>query len=136
MPLVVGKTVDTANELLAQQPLGSELIGVPTKAGKHPGYVVKQEPRDGYLSANDTVRLYVTRPDPRYGLLPNLVGSSLTAARSRLKTLKARTKVTYDKGAPGVGARADAGARGRRRQGPQGDAGRGPRDTQRDPLTT
>ena len=102
VPLVVGKTVDTANELLAQQPLGSELIGVPTKPGKHSGYVVKQEPRDGYLSANDTVRLYVTRPDPRYGLLPNLVGSSLTAARSRLKKLKARTTVTYDKGAPGA----------------------------------
>ena len=136
VPLVVGRTVDTANELLAQQPLGSELIGVPTKAGKHPGYVVKQEPRNGYLSANDTVRLYVTRPDPRYGLLPNLVGSSVTAARSRLKKLKARTTVTYDKGAAGVGPRADAGARRRRGQGPQGDAGRGPRDTQRDPLTT
>ena len=78
VPLVVGKTVDTAKEALAQQPLGSELIGVPTKPGKHPGYVVKQEPRNGYLSANDTVRLYVTRPDPRYGLLPNLVGSSVT----------------------------------------------------------
>jgi beta-lactam-binding protein with PASTA domain len=60
------------------------------------------QPRDGFLSANDTVRLYVTRPDPRYGLLPNLVGSSLTEAASRLKKLKARTKVTYDKGAPGV----------------------------------
>ena len=48
------------------------------------------------------MRLYVTRPDPRYGLLPNLVGSSLTAARSRLKTLKARTTVTYDKGSPGA----------------------------------
>ena len=54
---------------------------MPAKPGKHPGYVIKQEPRNGYLSANDTVRLYVTRPDPRYGLLPNLVGSSVTAAR-------------------------------------------------------
>ena len=86
VPLVIGKTVDTANEVLAQQPLRSELIGVPTKAGKHPGYVENQEPRDGYLSANDSVRLYVTRPDPRYGLLPNLVGSSLTAARARLRS--------------------------------------------------
>ena len=84
-----------------EQPLGSELIGVPAKTGKHPGYVVKQEPRDGFLSANDTVRLYVTRPDPRYGLLPNLVGSSVTAARSRLRKLKARTTITYDKGAAG-----------------------------------
>ena len=43
---------------------------MPAKAGKHPGYVIKQEPRNGFLSANATVRLYVTRPDPRYGLLP------------------------------------------------------------------
>ena len=39
-------------------------------------------------------------------------------------------------GADGIGARADAGARGRRRQGPQGDAGRGPRDSQRESLIT
>ena len=91
-----------------QQPLGSELIGVPTKAGKHPGYVVKQEPRNGYLSANDTVRLYVTRPDPRYGLLPNLVGSSVTAARSRLKTLEGPHDGHLRQGPAGVGARADA----------------------------
>jgi penicillin-binding protein 1A len=102
VPLLVGRTVDTATELLREQPLGSELIGVPTKPGKHSGYVVNQEPRDGYLSANDTVRLYVTRPDPRYGLLPNLVGSSLSVARARLKKLKAHTTVTYDKGPSGA----------------------------------
>ena len=102
VPLVIGKTVDTASEVLAQKPLRTELIGVPAKAGKHSGYVENQEPRDGYLSADDSVRLYVTRPDPRYGLLPNLVGSSLTAARARLKKLKARTTVTYDKGPPGA----------------------------------
>jgi penicillin-binding protein 1A len=101
VPIVVGRTVDTANELLAQQPLGSELIGVPTKAGKHPGYVIKQEPRSGFLSANSTVRLYVTRPDPRYGLVPNLVGSSLRAARERLTAMQAKTKITYAKGTPG-----------------------------------
>ena len=44
------------------------------------------------------MRLYVTRPDPRYGLLPNLVGSSVTVARARLRKLEARTTVTYDKG--------------------------------------
>jgi penicillin-binding protein 1A len=101
VPLVVGKTIDVANEALAQKPLGSELIGVPAMAGKRPGYVVNQEPRNGFLSANDTVRLYVTRPDPRYGLLPNLVGSSIAVARSRLRTLKAATKITYDKGPAG-----------------------------------
>ena len=101
MPLVVGRTIDAATEILARQPLGTELIGVPAKPGKRPGYVVKQEPRNGFLSANATVRLYVTRPDPRYGLLPNLVGSSVAVARSRLRTLKARTAITYDKGPAG-----------------------------------
>ena len=52
VPLVIGKTVDAANETLSQQPLGSEVIGVPAKAGKRPGFVVKQEPRTGFLSAN------------------------------------------------------------------------------------
>ena len=101
VPLVIGKTVDAANDTLAQKPLGSEVIGVPTKPGKRPGFVVKQEPRNGFLSANGTVRLYVTRPDPRYGLLPNLVGSSVTVARSRLRSIKARTTITYDKGPAG-----------------------------------
>jgi penicillin-binding protein 1A len=101
VPLVIGKTLDAANETLAQAPLDSELIGVPAKAGKRPGTIVNQEPRNGFLSANDAVRLYVTRPDPRYGLLPNLVGSSVTVAKARLRALKARTTITYDKGPAG-----------------------------------
>ena len=51
VPLVVGRTVDAANDALAEQPLGSELIGMPAKPGKRPGYVLKQEPRKGFLSA-------------------------------------------------------------------------------------
>jgi penicillin-binding protein 1A len=101
VPLVVGKTVVAANDILERQPLASELIGVPAKPGTRPGFVVKQEPRRGFLSANDAVRLYVTRPDPRYGLLPNLVGSSATAARGRLKALEAKTKLRYAPGPPG-----------------------------------
>ncbi len=101
VPLVVGKTVSVANDILKQQPLTSELIGVPAKAGTRPGFVRKQEPRTGFLSANDAVRLYVTRPDPRYGLIPNLVGSSATAARGRLKALEAKIRLRYAPGAPG-----------------------------------
>jgi len=101
VPLVIGKTVDAAKEALAGKPLGSELIGIPTKSGKRPGYVIKQEPRDGFLSANDSVRLYVSRPDPRYGLVPNLIGSSVAAAKSRLRAIKARTTITYAKGPAG-----------------------------------
>ncbi len=101
VPVVIGKTVAVANDILKRQPLTSELIGVPAKAGARPGFVLKQEPRTGFLSANDSVRLYVTRPDPRYGLLPNLVGSSATAARGRLKAIEARTKLRYAPGPPG-----------------------------------
>ncbi len=101
VPLVVGKTIEAANDALAEKPLGSELIGVPAKPGKRPGYVLKQEPRKGFLSARDTVRLYVTRPDPRFGLLPNLVGTSVATARSRLRKLKATTRIIYEKGPAG-----------------------------------
>ncbi len=101
VPVVVGRTVDGANEILSQVPLGSELIGIPAKIGKRPGLVVNQEPRSGFLSANGTVRLYVTRPDPRFGLLPNLVGSSLSAARARLRAIKAQTTISYDVGPAG-----------------------------------
>ena len=102
VPFVVGKSVSAANAVLADKPLGSDLIGVPAKPGTRPGFVLKQEPRTGFLSARDAVRLYVSRPDPRYGLLPNLVGSSATAARARLKTLRAKTKIRYAKGAAGT----------------------------------
>jgi penicillin-binding protein 1A len=102
VPFVVGKSVSAANDALAEKPLGSELIGVPAKPGTRPGFVLKQEPRTGFLSARDNVRLYVSRPDPRYGLLPNLVGSSATAARARLKNLRAQTNVRYAKGAAGT----------------------------------
>jgi len=101
-PYVVGKPVSAANAALAEKPLGSELIGVPAKPGARPGFVLKQEPRTGFLSAKDRVRLYVSRPDPRYGLLPNLVGSSSTAARAGLKALKAKTKIRYSDGAAGT----------------------------------
>src|SRR4029079_10045238 len=95
VPGVIGRTIDAATQVLAEQPLGTDLIGVPAKPGKQPGYVVKQEPRGGFLSANGSVRLWVTRPDPRYGLVPNLVGSSITAARARMRRIKARMTISY-----------------------------------------
>ena len=98
--------------------------------------MIKQEPRNGYLSANDTVRLYVTRPDPRYGLLPNLVGSSVDRSTVAAPDAQGPDDDHLREGADGIGARAEAGARRRRRQGPQGDADRRPRDAQRESLIT
>jgi membrane peptidoglycan carboxypeptidase len=102
VPLVIGMTLDAAKARLASQPLGTEVIGVPANVGKRPGYVVKQEPRGTFLSANGIVRVFVTRPDPRYGLLPNLVGSSVTAARARLRILTLKPRITFGKGIPGT----------------------------------
>ena len=102
VPLVVGLTVDAARSRLAAQPLGADTIGVPAKTGSRPGFVIKQEPRSGFLSASDSVRLYVTRPDPRYGLVPNLVGSSLADARARLGKGSLKLRVVYGKGTAGT----------------------------------
>lgn len=102
VPVVVGLTLDAARARLASQPLSSGTIGVPAKPGTRPGFVIKQEPRRGFLSAGDPVRLYVTRPDPRYGLVPNLVGSSLADARARLRDVRLNVRVTYARGTAGV----------------------------------
>jgi penicillin-binding protein 1A len=102
VPLVVGLTVDSARTTLAAKPLGANLIGVPAKPGKRTGFVVKQEPRGGFLSAGTAVRLFVTRPDPRYGLVPNLVGSSLEDARVRLGKLNLSPHITYGTGPAGT----------------------------------
>ncbi len=102
VPLVVGLTVDAARARLTSQPLTSSTIGVPAKPGTRPGFVIKQEPRNGFLSAGDSVRLFVTRPDPRYGLVPNLVGSSLVDARARLRKVGLKPRITYGKGTAGT----------------------------------
>ncbi len=102
VPLVIGLTVDAARSRLAAEPLAAETIGLPARIGTRPGFVIKQEPRNGFLSAGDSVRLYVTRPDPRYGLVPNLVGSSLADARARLGKASLKPRVAYAKGPAGT----------------------------------
>jgi penicillin-binding protein 1A len=103
VPKVTGLHISSAREQLAAQPLGVAPIGIPAKPGTRPGLVVRQQPKPGgFASAASDVRLWITRPDPRFGIFPNLVGSSLSAARSRLHRLSPRLKITYAKGATGV----------------------------------
>jgi beta-lactam-binding protein with PASTA domain len=61
---------------------------------------VQQAPRRGFLSANGTVRLWVSAAQD--GLVPNLVGSSLPAARERSRKLKLRLKIVYGDGPEGT----------------------------------
>ncbi len=100
VPLVVGMTADTAVARLADQPLGASIAYVPAKAGRLPGVVVKQDPREGGLSANDEVQLWVSKA--RYGLLPNFVGSSVKDVGQALKRLKLRYEVSTAPGPVGV----------------------------------
>ena len=84
-----------------RQPLGTDLIGVPATPANGPATSSSRSRGAATSRPTTRVRLYVTRPDPRYGLLPNLVGSSLATARSRLRSLRARTAITYEKGPAG-----------------------------------
>jgi penicillin-binding protein 1A len=100
VPLVVGMTEESAEARLAAQPLGSEAVYVPAKAGRRPGIVVDQDPKAGGLSANDTVRLSVTKA--RHGLVPNFVGSSLEDASREVRRLKLDVRVATAAGARGM----------------------------------
>jgi penicillin-binding protein 1A len=100
VPLVVGMTAEAAVARLEAQPLGAELVYKPAKPGKLPGIVVDQDPRGGGLSANDTVRLVVTKA--RYGLLPNFVGSSAEDVNRELERLELRTNAVTAPGPRGI----------------------------------
>ncbi len=97
VPRVTGISPAAARASLAGVPLLSDLVYIPARVKKRPGLVVNQEPHPGgYLSAGDTVRLFVTKA--RYGLVPNLVGSSLADARERLASMKLDADVSYTAG--------------------------------------
>jgi penicillin-binding protein 1A len=86
VPLVVGMSADAAVARLSEQPLGAKIVYKPARPGRRTGVVVDQMPRDGGLSAHDRVLLVVSRP--RYGLIPNFVGSNLRDVGKELNRLK------------------------------------------------
>ncbi|MEP6892848.1 MAG: transglycosylase domain-containing protein [Gaiellaceae bacterium] len=100
VPSVVGRFAASATARLASQPLGVQLVYAPAKPATRPGVVIRQYPPNGGLSANDTVILVVTKA--RYGLVPDLVGSSLAAARVQIRKLRLKATIVYRKGAVGT----------------------------------
>jgi len=114
VPAVVGQSVESARVALEAVPLTPDVVYVPAKPRAHPGHVVRQEPRGGFLSAYGSVRLFVSAA--RDGLVPNLVGSSLADAQERARKLKLAVRVRYGDGPggtvleqslePGIAARA------------------------------
>ncbi len=100
VPSVVGRSAEGATARLAQQPLGVQLVYAPAKAGKRPGVVIRQYPPNGGLSAHDNVILVVSKA--RYGLVPDLVGSSFAAAKVQIQKLRLKAQIVYRKGQAGT----------------------------------
>jgi penicillin-binding protein 1A len=100
VPVVIGRSAESARVALASVPLTADVVYVPAKPRTRPGEVVKQQPRGGFLSANGSVRLWVSAA--RDGLVPNLVGSSLPDALARSKKLKLALRVRYSDGPAGT----------------------------------
>jgi penicillin-binding protein 1A len=100
VPVLVGRSVESARVALESVPLSPDVIYVPAKPRTRPGEVVKQTPRGGFLSANGRVRLWVSAA--QNGLVPNLIGSSLPAAREQSRKLKLRLKIQYGDGPEGT----------------------------------
>jgi penicillin-binding protein 1A len=100
VPLVVGMTEEAAVARLAAQPLDAELFYEPAKPGRTPAIVLNQEPKAGGLSANDSVKLWVSKA--AHGLVPNFVGSSLADASREVRRLKLRVRVVDAPGPTGM----------------------------------
>ena len=100
VPVLVGRSVESARVALEGVPLVPDVVYVPAKPRTRPGQVVRQSPRGGFLSANGTVRLWVSAA--RDGLVPNLVGSSLPDARELSRKLRLAVRVRYGDGPSGT----------------------------------
>jgi penicillin-binding protein 1A len=96
VPVVVGRPLPAARELLSARPLTPFVVDVPSKPGQRPGLVVSQEPKRGFLSSNDRVVLFVTKA--QHGVVPDLVGSSPEEAQARLRALNLTPTITFGDG--------------------------------------
>jgi penicillin-binding protein 1A len=97
VPDVVGMRLARAKDQLYSMPLTPDVIWRPARAGERLGRVIKQRPESGTLSSWSNVRIIL--PRPRNGRVPDVVGLSLDAARSRLATHMIGVKVTQVDGA-------------------------------------
>ncbi len=83
VPRVVGQSVAVAKARLAAQPLSANVVYKPAKARQRIDVVIDQFPRSGRASSFDAVTLVLAKPLD--GIVPNVVGLTVTRARSRLR---------------------------------------------------
>ncbi|HWE82580.1 MAG TPA: PBP1A family penicillin-binding protein, partial [Gaiellaceae bacterium] len=86
VPHLGGETLASAEAQLTGQPLEYHVVYRTATPGQPVGIVVGQSPRNGTLSAYDTVDLYVARPSD--GVVPRVVGMQVATARAALARLK------------------------------------------------
>ena len=86
VPDVRGMALAEAETILQGQPLEWDIRYTPASPGQRLGIVAAQTPEAGGLSAYQKVQLVL--PQPRHGVVPDLVGLSLEKARARLAPLK------------------------------------------------
>jgi penicillin-binding protein 1A len=83
IPRVIGMTVSGAKQRLAGQPLTANIVYKPARPKQRLDLVLDQFPRRGTASSYDTVTLVLAKP--LHGVVPNVLGLSLRAARAKLR---------------------------------------------------
>jgi membrane peptidoglycan carboxypeptidase len=91
IPDVVGQSLASAKTRLEGQPLTPAVVYEPAKTGDRVGYVVGQIPRQGTASAYDKIELISKKS--LHGVVPNVVGLPLAAARTRCTRVHLRVSV-------------------------------------------
>jgi penicillin-binding protein 1A len=83
IPRVVGMTLARAKLRLAGQPLSANLVYKPALPKQRVDLVLDQFPRRGRASSWDTITLVLAKP--LHGIVPHVIGLSLSQARARLR---------------------------------------------------
>jgi membrane peptidoglycan carboxypeptidase len=91
--------LDDALVRVEGQPLTPKLVYRPAEPLQRVGLVVDQIPKRGYRSSYDELILVVSKATK--GRIPNLVGHDVEDARTRLKRMKMKARVTWADGRPG-----------------------------------
>jgi penicillin-binding protein 1A len=91
VPRVVGMTVEQAKERLALQPLEARVVYGRARPKQRVDLVVGQRPAGGTLSSFDEVTLVLVKAV--HGVVPNVKGKTLAAARERIRKRKLRLKI-------------------------------------------
>ena len=90
VPDVRKLTLAEAQARVEAQPLTAELVYAPATPLQRPGIVVDQRPKAGYRSSYDRIILVVSKATQ--GVIPDLVGGTLTDARLRLEEAEDRAQ--------------------------------------------